>query len=110
MKKQRISSLLGQNDYYRQACGSSDIFLLDKQSDIVHLPDENVENKGTEKTNKYYDLREEYKNILNLKAVYTVPVVISAIGLVITRFKDEFKMIQIEDSGIMSKMQQSAIL
>lgn len=46
---------------------------------------------------KYYDLWEECKQILNLKAVYTVSV-ISAIGLLSTWINDYFIMIEISDN------------
>lgn len=93
-----------------------DITLVDKANktayfiDISHPLDHNLEQKEAEKVNKYYDLCEEYKQILSLKAVHTIPIIISATGLVTKKLQQYLQQININEKSILVSMQKSVIL
>ncbi|XP_060518311.1 uncharacterized protein LOC132697066 [Cylas formicarius] len=98
------------------ASNRPEIILLDKANkkayfiDISHPSDHNLEQKEREKINKYYDLAEEYKKILTLKAVHVIPVIISATGLVTKKFAGYLERLNITNKTIVTKMQKSVIL
>lgn len=78
--------------------------------DITHPSDHNIDKAESDKISKYVPLTIEYRDIHRLKSVRTVPIVITATGLINKHLKANVAGLQLDPEKVIPKAQKSVIL
>lgn len=78
--------------------------------DVTHPNDHNIDKAQSEKIQKYVPLTSEYKDIYKLKSVQTIPIVITATGVVHKQTKSSITKQHLNPNKVLPKAQKSVIL